>query len=146
MVFHVLNRGVARMQLFDNAAEYQAFEQILGMKTGQVHYWQDRCFGSLPMLPKTDLSRSPPMLPQTDPSRLPPDLSRLTLLSRLPLPQLHQPWPWSGLAPSVRRRALPRGDRAGKSVYDFPLASLLATAEGFLPMAQIQPLSNSSIT
>src|SRR5271166_1714004 len=29
MVFHVLNRGVARMQLFDKAAEYQAFEQVL---------------------------------------------------------------------------------------------------------------------
>ena len=29
MVFHVLNRGVARMRLFDNAGDYQAFEQIL---------------------------------------------------------------------------------------------------------------------
>ena len=29
MVFHVLNRGVARMQLFEKAADYQAFEQVL---------------------------------------------------------------------------------------------------------------------
>ena len=27
--FHVLNRGVARMQLFEKAADYQAFEQVL---------------------------------------------------------------------------------------------------------------------
>ena len=26
---HVLNRGVARMQLFEKAADYQAFEQVL---------------------------------------------------------------------------------------------------------------------
>src|SRR5271157_2914001 len=29
MVFHGLNRGVARMQLFEKAADYQAFEQVL---------------------------------------------------------------------------------------------------------------------
>ena len=29
MVFHVLIRGVARMQLFEKAADYQAFEQVL---------------------------------------------------------------------------------------------------------------------
>ena len=29
MVFHVLNRGVARMQLFEKATDYQAFEQVL---------------------------------------------------------------------------------------------------------------------
>ena len=29
MVFHVLNRGVARMQLFEKAVDYQAFEQDL---------------------------------------------------------------------------------------------------------------------
>ena len=29
MVFHVLNRGMARMQLFEKAADYQAFEQVL---------------------------------------------------------------------------------------------------------------------
>jgi putative transposase len=29
MVFHVLNRGVARMQLFDKPADYQAFERVL---------------------------------------------------------------------------------------------------------------------
>ena len=29
MVFQVLNRGVARMQLFEKAADYQAFEQVL---------------------------------------------------------------------------------------------------------------------
>ena len=29
MVFHVLNRGVARMQLFEQAVDYQAFEQVL---------------------------------------------------------------------------------------------------------------------
>ena len=29
MVFHVLNRGVARMQLFEKAGDYQAFEQVL---------------------------------------------------------------------------------------------------------------------
>jgi hypothetical protein len=29
MVFHVLNRGVARMQLFEKSADYQAFEQVL---------------------------------------------------------------------------------------------------------------------
>ncbi len=29
MVFHVLNRGVAQMPLFDKAGDYQAFEQIL---------------------------------------------------------------------------------------------------------------------
>ena len=29
MVFHVLNRGVARMQLFEKGADYQAFEQVL---------------------------------------------------------------------------------------------------------------------
>ena len=27
--FQVLNRGVARMQLFEKAADYQAFEQVL---------------------------------------------------------------------------------------------------------------------
>jgi putative transposase len=29
MVFHVMNRGVARMQLFEKPADYQAFEQVL---------------------------------------------------------------------------------------------------------------------
>jgi hypothetical protein len=29
MVFHVLNRGVARLQLFEKAGDYQAFEQVL---------------------------------------------------------------------------------------------------------------------
>jgi putative transposase len=29
MVFHVLNRGVARMQLFEKTADYQAFEAVL---------------------------------------------------------------------------------------------------------------------
>jgi putative transposase len=29
MVFHVLNRGVARMQLFEKPADYQALEQVL---------------------------------------------------------------------------------------------------------------------
>ena len=29
MVFHALDRGVARMQLFEKAADYQAFEQVL---------------------------------------------------------------------------------------------------------------------
>jgi REP element-mobilizing transposase RayT len=29
MVFHVLNRGVARMQLFEKAGDYQAFERVL---------------------------------------------------------------------------------------------------------------------
>jgi len=29
MVFHVLNRGVARMRLFEKAADYQASEQVL---------------------------------------------------------------------------------------------------------------------
>jgi putative transposase len=29
MVFHVLNRGVARMQLFEKAADYQAFERVV---------------------------------------------------------------------------------------------------------------------
>jgi hypothetical protein len=29
MVFHVLNRGMARMQLFEKAGDYQAFEQVL---------------------------------------------------------------------------------------------------------------------
>jgi hypothetical protein len=29
MVFHVLNRGVARMQLFEKPADYQAFERVL---------------------------------------------------------------------------------------------------------------------
>lgn len=29
MVFHVLNRGVARMQLFDKPADFQAFERVL---------------------------------------------------------------------------------------------------------------------
>ena len=28
-VFHVLNRGVARMQLFEKPEDYQAFEQVL---------------------------------------------------------------------------------------------------------------------
>ena len=28
MVLHVLNRGVARMQLFEKPADYQAFEQV----------------------------------------------------------------------------------------------------------------------
>jgi putative transposase len=28
-VFHVLNRGVARMQLFEKPADYQAFEEVL---------------------------------------------------------------------------------------------------------------------
>jgi putative transposase len=30
MVFHVLNRGVARMQLFEKPADYDAFEEVLG--------------------------------------------------------------------------------------------------------------------
>ena len=29
LVFHLLNRGVARMQLFEKPADYQAFEQVL---------------------------------------------------------------------------------------------------------------------
>ena len=29
MVFHVLNRGVARMQLFETAGDYQAFERVV---------------------------------------------------------------------------------------------------------------------
>ena len=29
LLFHVLNRGVAQMQLFENPADYQAFEQVL---------------------------------------------------------------------------------------------------------------------
>jgi putative transposase len=29
LVFHVLNRGVAQMQLFEKPADYQAFEQVL---------------------------------------------------------------------------------------------------------------------
>jgi len=29
MVFHVLNRGVARMQVFEKAGDFQAFEQVL---------------------------------------------------------------------------------------------------------------------
>ena len=29
MVFHVLNRGVARMHSFEKPADYQAFEQVL---------------------------------------------------------------------------------------------------------------------
>jgi len=29
MLFYVLNRGVARMQLFEKAVDYQAFEQVL---------------------------------------------------------------------------------------------------------------------
>src|SRR5437870_3808114 len=29
MVFHVLNRGVARMQLFEKPADFQAFEQVM---------------------------------------------------------------------------------------------------------------------
>ena len=29
MVFHVLNRGVGRMQLFDKTGDYQAFERVL---------------------------------------------------------------------------------------------------------------------
>jgi putative transposase len=29
MVFHVLNRGVARMQVFENAGDFQAFERVL---------------------------------------------------------------------------------------------------------------------
>jgi hypothetical protein len=28
MVFHVLNRGVARMQRFEKAADFQAFETV----------------------------------------------------------------------------------------------------------------------
>ena len=35
MVFHVLNRGVARMQLFEKPADYQAFEQVLGETLGE---------------------------------------------------------------------------------------------------------------
>jgi putative transposase len=29
MVFHVLNRGAARMQLFERAGDFQAFERVL---------------------------------------------------------------------------------------------------------------------
>ncbi|MCE5266347.1 MAG: transposase [Planctomycetaceae bacterium] len=29
MVFHVLNRGVARMQIFEKAGDYQAFERVM---------------------------------------------------------------------------------------------------------------------
>ena len=29
MVFHVLNRGVARMQVFEKAGDYEAFERVL---------------------------------------------------------------------------------------------------------------------
>jgi hypothetical protein len=28
MVFHVVNRGVARMQLFEKAGDFQAFERV----------------------------------------------------------------------------------------------------------------------
>ncbi len=39
MVFHVLNRGMARMQLFEEATDYEAVEQVLretldGTETG----------------------------------------------------------------------------------------------------------------
>ena len=29
MVFHVLNRGVARMQLFEKAGDYEAFARVM---------------------------------------------------------------------------------------------------------------------
>jgi hypothetical protein len=29
VVYHVINRGVGRMQLFDDAADYAAFERVL---------------------------------------------------------------------------------------------------------------------
>ena len=32
MVFHVLNRGVAGMQLFEKAADHQAFDQVCGIR------------------------------------------------------------------------------------------------------------------
>jgi REP-associated tyrosine transposase len=35
LVFHVLNRGVARMQLFEKPADYQAFEQVLAETVGE---------------------------------------------------------------------------------------------------------------
>jgi putative transposase len=35
MVFHVLNRGVARMQSFEESADYQAFEQVLRETLGE---------------------------------------------------------------------------------------------------------------
>jgi REP element-mobilizing transposase RayT len=35
MVFHVLNRGVARMLLFEEATDYEAFEQVLRETLGE---------------------------------------------------------------------------------------------------------------
>jgi putative transposase len=36
MIFHVLNRGVARMQLFDKPADFQAFERVLQETLGEA--------------------------------------------------------------------------------------------------------------
>ena len=35
MVFHVLNRGVGRIRLFEKAADFQAFERVLGERVGR---------------------------------------------------------------------------------------------------------------
>ena len=36
VVFHVLNRGVARMQLFEKARDYEAFERVLSETLQEV--------------------------------------------------------------------------------------------------------------
>jgi len=37
MVFHVLNRGNGRMQLFDKPADYEAFERVMAEAAGHVN-------------------------------------------------------------------------------------------------------------
>ena len=37
LVYHVLNRGNARMQVFDEPGDYEAFERILEQAKGRVH-------------------------------------------------------------------------------------------------------------
>ena len=35
-VYHVLNRGVGRMRLFDKTRDYEAFEEVLGETLAKV--------------------------------------------------------------------------------------------------------------
>ena len=37
LVFHVVNRGVRRMKLFDNPADYGAFQQLLARRASACH-------------------------------------------------------------------------------------------------------------
>jgi hypothetical protein len=57
MVFHVLNRGVARMQLFEKAGDYEAFERVLS-ETLQEAPMRIGCYCVMPITGTCSFGRS----------------------------------------------------------------------------------------